>query len=108
MVRTTAIGWTDEMYVLGKKMFAEGSTSQEVADVLGVNIGALDSRIVRDRIAGKYWRPHAERPKDKQQPIKYTPDPRSNTGKLCGDPGPGRSALDKREAPKPKPSMGWW
>jgi hypothetical protein len=38
---------------------------------------------------------------------KATPDTRDNTGRLLGDPPPGRSALDKKLAAEARRQLGW-
>lgn len=112
MARQPAAQWTDEMLSHGRDLFKEGYTAPQVAECLGVSRAALESRIVRDRINGIYWRPHTPRLSDKKTPAqKPAPDPRSLTGKLMGDPLPGRSAADCKkafEAWQKKSALGWW
>jgi DNA-binding MarR family transcriptional regulator len=93
-----------------KRMRAEGIMFKEIAERLGVNVGALDAILKPDRIERANEARRLKRANEGQRKphfIHYTeprpeilgelppPDTRDLTGRLLGDPLPGRSYLDR-------------
>jgi transcriptional regulator with XRE-family HTH domain len=93
-----------------KRMRAEGITFKEIAERLGVNIGAIDAILKPERTQRVNEARRLKRANEGQRKphfIHYTeprpeilgelppPDTRDLTGRLLGDPLPGRSYLDR-------------
>lgn len=90
--------WTDDMTTVARDLFAKGKTMEYVAQALGVTMGVLKYQIYNKGL------------KRQPKPVKtFAPDTRTLTGRMMGDPPPGRSALDTYKPPKKSTSsMGWW
>lgn len=93
--------WTDELWAEVKALHAQGWKAGRIAEKVGV----VTTRQVLDKIANdgrvEALRLHHEREqrwRDERQAERDAAlaHPRTVTQQLCGDPLPGRSALDKR------------
>jgi hypothetical protein len=96
-----------------KRMRGEGKMYKKIAEILGVKVGALDAILRPDRIerinelrrqsrrnqgGRKSTFAHYTEPRPEVLGEREPPDTRDLTGRILGDPLPGRSYLDRMRA----------
>ncbi len=99
--------WTDEMKEKLVKMRSDGATLAEVAAALGVTqmaAGGAWHRVIGGAAPPRIraYEVAAPKPEPLRPPL---PSPASTTALLCGDPLPGRSALDMKRGTFTGPTL---
>lgn len=107
---TTPVDWSKHDPFIVENWYS--MTNEEIAAHVGVHVNTILVRArklelprkIKGRTKGSRTykfvvRPKVEMVKEKinrQAPLTYVPKPATLTGRILGDPVPGRSALDKR------------
>jgi hypothetical protein len=104
--RKSAKNWTDEETALARRMLAEKRSDSEFRERLGRSKAVARDRIYRVDFMDTDWSmlglPHEPRvavPTElRADANRRAAAPRTLSAWLCGDPAPGQSALDRRQA----------
>lgn len=95
--------WTDDKWTLAQQMKRDGATLSKIAKAVGLTVSQVDYRFRNEFIAQQTIERRA-----RDAAVMVEADGRldaaarqSLTAQLCGDPIPGRSALDQKRQTQP-------